>query len=425
MKTGSTGDGSSAPVTGPSWLSNPGHRHWLLAEAQRLIGFFQHSVLDPAGGFFELDGDGRPYGDTKRHLVTTARMTHNFALAHLLGCPGAGTLADHGLQSLRSIHRDAVNGGYYWIAGRGEGTDRGKQAYGHVHVLLAASTAAVAGRPGADELLGEVWSLLESRFPPGPAGLLCDEYEEDWKGPSSYRGQNCNMHFVEALMAAADATGDRAYLLRAEKIAVKLISELTAANGWRLAEHYNNSWEVDRDFNRDDPENIFWPYGSIIGHWLEWARLLVQLRDALGPSGDGDWMLAAATRLFELALEEGWDERVGGFVYTVEFDGRPFNRDRYWWTHAEAIGAASVLARLTGDPLYERWYRTFWDFVDTHFVDHRRGGWYPQLDRHNAPTETPWKGKPDLYHSLQSYLFPLVPAGKGLAVSLRSGHLDG
>ena len=136
-------------------------------------------------------------------------------------------------------------------------------------------------------------------------------------------------------------------------------------------------------------------------------------------------MLAAATRLFELAVEEGWDERVGGFVYTVEFDGRPFNRDRYWWTHAEAIGAASVLARITGDPLYERWYRTFWDFVDMHFVDHRRGGWYPQLDRRNVPTETPWKGKPDLYHSLQAYLFPLVPAGKGLAVSLRSGLLDG
>ena len=281
------------------------------------------------------------------------------------------------------------------------------------------------GSPEADEILREVWSLLEKRFRTEPTGLLADEFAEDWEGPTSYRGQNCNMHFVEALMAAADATGDRVFLERAERIAVKLIAELTASNDWRLAEHYNERWEIDRDFNRDDPENLFWPYGSIIGHWLEWARLLLQLRDALGSTDNEAWMLAAAQRLFALAIEEGWDTRIGGFVYTVEFDGRPFNRDRYWWTHAEAIGAASVLARITGDPLYERWYRTFWDFVDGHFIDHRRGGWYPQLDRRNTPTETPWKGKPDLYHSLQAYLFPLIPAGKGLASSLRDGHLDG
>jgi sulfoquinovose isomerase len=418
---------SGAPVNASlsSWLSNAGHRHWLLAESKKLIDFFKPAVMDPAGGFFELDSDGRPFNDSRRHLVTTTRMTHTFALAHLLGHPGAAPLADHGIRSLRSLHRDAIHGGYYWVAGKGDGTDRSKQAYGHVHVLLAASTARVAGIPGAEELLQDAWSLLEGRFRTEPTGLLADELAEDWAGPSAYRGQNCNMHFVEALMAAADATGDRMYLERAERIATKLISELTAANDWRLAEHYTMSWEIDRDFNREDPENLFWPYGSIIGHWLEWARLLLQLREGLGPSGSNAWMLSAAQRLFASGIEEGWDTRIGGFLYTVEFDGRPFNRDRYWWTHAEAIGAASVLARTTGDPLYERWYRTFWDFVDAHFIDHARGGWYPQLDRRNAPTETPWKGKPDLYHSLQAYLFPLIPAGKGLAVSLRDGHIGG
>lgn len=423
MKHETDTSGTHAPAAAAGWLSHPGHRQWLLTEAHRLVDFYQYAIVDPAGGFFELDDHGRPFDDPRRHLVATARMTHNFALAHLLGHPGAAALVDHGIRSLRSIHCDPVHGGYYWIAGRSDSTDHNKQAYGHVHMLLAASTAMVAERPGAEELLRDVWSLLEKRFRSGPVGLLADEFAEDWTGPTPYRGQNCNMHFVEALMAAADATGDRAYLDRAERIAAKLISELTAANEWRLAEHYNERWEIDRDFGRDDPENLFWPYGSIVGHWLEWARLLLQLRAALASSANQAWMLTAAQRLFALALEEGWDPRIGGFIYTVEFDGRPFNRDRYWWTHAEAIGAASVLAGVTGDAGYERWYRTFWDFVDRHFIDHRRGGWYPQLDRRNAPSNTPWKGKPDLYHTLQAYLVPLVPAARGLAVSLRSGHL--
>jgi sulfoquinovose isomerase len=410
-------------VAASNWLTHRGHQHWLLAEAHRLIGFFQDAVVDPNGGFFELDDEGRPFENPLRHLVATARMTHAFALAHLLGHPGSARVVDHGIRSLNGIHRDPVHGGYYWIAGPGSQGDHHKQAYGHVHVLLAASSALVAERPGASELLRTAWALLQERFGSGPAGLLADEFEEDWRGPSRYRGQNCNMHFVEALMAASDATGDRAFLERAEAIAAKLINELTRANGWRLAEHYTGEWEIDRDFNHDDPENLFWPYGSIVGHWLEWARLLLQLRAALGPSRGRDWMLPAAQRLFALAVEEGWDTRAGGFLYTVEFDGRPLNRDRYWWTHAEAIGAAAVLAGVTGSAEYERWYRTFWDFVDAHFVDHRLAGWHPQLDADNVPSDKPWKGKPDMYHTLQAYLLPLIPAARGLAVSLGNGQL--
>jgi len=291
-------------------------------------------------------------------------------------------------------------------------------------VLLAASSAILAERPGAAELLRDVWSLLETRFRSTTSGLLVEEFAEDWKGPTPYRGQNSNMHFVEALMAAGDATGDRSFLDRAAGIAAKLIGELTVSNSWRLAEHYNERWEIDKDFNRNDPENLFWPYGSIVGHWVEWARLLLQLRGALGSSPREAWMLGAARHLFALALRDGWDSEIGGFVYTVEFDGRPMNRARYWWTHAEAIGTASVLAKVTGDSSYEGWYRALWDFVDEHFVDHKRGGWYPQLDSRNAPVDAPWKGKPDLYHILQAYLMPLVPAAQGLGVSLRDGNIE-
>jgi sulfoquinovose isomerase len=403
------------------WLGSLGHSNWLLAEAHRLIDFFQEAVFDPSGGFYELDDGGRPYDDPRRHLVTTTRMTHNFAIAHLLGHPGAARLVDHGITSLRTMHHDAKHGGYAWVCAPGAGGDPSKQAYGHVHVLLAASSALVAERPGARDLLTEVWSVLENRFRSDPSGLLADQFTQDWTGPAPYRGQNSNMHFVEALMAAADATGDRAFLERAESIANRLIARLTASNGWHLAEHYNEQWEIDQDFNRDDPENLFWPYGSIVGHWMEWARLLLQLRTALGGSPRQDWMLEAAERLFALAIDEGWDKRTGGFLYTVEFDGRPSNRDRYWWTHAEAIGAAAVLTRVSAKAGYDTWYRTFWDFVSEHFIDHRNGAWYPQLDRHNKPTDYPWKGKPDLYHSLQAYLVPLVPAGGGLAVSLKRG----
>lgn len=405
-----------------SWLRNRGHQHWLLDQTHRLIGFYQYACVDPRGGFFELDSEGRPQQNATRHLVVTSRMVHNFSLAHMLGRPGATPLIDHGLRFLREAHRDRTHGGYYWVVDHDGPVDSGKQAYGHAFVLLAASSALIAERPGAEELLYDVWSVLEEHFWSEPGGLVVEEFAEDWTGPGPYRGQNSNMHLVEALLAAFEATDDRVYLERATRIAERLIRDLTANNGWRLSEHYTEDWEVDPDYNRDDPENMFRPYGSVVGHWPEWSRLLLGIR-ALSEDPP-PWLLDAARRLFDLAVGEAWDEETGGFVYTVEFDGTPLNRDRYQWPISEAIGAAAILADVSGEEKYEHWYRTLWDFADRHIIDRERGGWYYLLDPDNKPKEVPGvvTGKPDLYHALQSCLAPLLPSDAGIGASLHAAR---
>jgi mannose/cellobiose epimerase-like protein (N-acyl-D-glucosamine 2-epimerase family) len=228
------------------------------------------------------------------------------------------------------------------------------------------------------------------------------------------------MHLVEGLLAAAEAAGEPVHVERARVVAERLIRERTAANDWRVAEHYTTDWEIDREYNRDDPENIFRPYGSIIGHWFEWARLLLQVRSAARP--EGDWMVDAAERLFRKAVDEGWDGRRGGLVYTVDFGGQPLNRERYWWPVAEAIAAAAYLEHATGDAYYERWYRTFWDFADEHLVDHERGGWQHTLDAENRPTFSVYEGKVDVFHALHAYLLPLLPKDELPAAALAHGR---
>ena len=60
--------------------------------------------------------------------------------------------------------RDPVNGGYFWGVGYEAPTDTTKQAYGHAFVLLAASSAKVAGHPDADRLLTDISTVLAERF---------------------------------------------------------------------------------------------------------------------------------------------------------------------------------------------------------------------------------------------------------------------
>jgi sulfoquinovose isomerase len=406
---------------GLGWMDSPHHHAWLATETGRLLDFYRFGAPDDArGGFWWLDDDGRPLTRQGKQLWINARMVHTFAIGALLGRPGCAPLVQHGLRYLlEGPLRDATHGGWMWaVDERDHVTDPSKQAYGHAFVLLAACSAASAGFD-ARSLLDDVTQIIDRHFWREADGLCVDTYDRAWSACEPYRGQNSNMHMTEALMAAAEATGDRRHVARAVRIAERLIRELTASNDWRLAEHYDPSWTIDRDYNREQPDALFRPYGSTIGHWLEWARLLLQLRSLAGEQMA--WALDAARTLFERALVEGWDGDRSGFVYSVDWDGSPLNRDRYHWVIAEALGAAVYLYRATGEEAYGQWYRMFWDYADRYLIDHRRGGWRHQLDPANRPTSDAWEGKPDLYHALQATLFARLPPDRGLCLALASG----
>ncbi len=411
----------TAAASAAKWTALPYHRTWLLDQASGLFDFFERHSIDPAGGFFSLDDRGRPITRTAssgaapaRAIHSTSRMVHCFAIARLIGRPGAEAFIDHGMDFLWRNHRDITNGGYFWSAGRDGPVDDRKQAYGHAFVLLAASSAKVAGHPDADRLLADVSEILHARFWEKARGAAAEEFGRDWKAISRYRGQNSNMHLTEACMAAFEATGDNAYLEMAESIATLLIRTLAAANGWRVPEHFNENWEIDRDYAGGD---VFRPYGTTPGHWLEWTRLLLQLWE-LGGRRLG-WLCDAAASLFARAISEGWNVESGGFHYTFDWTGRPHLRNRLWWPCAEGIGAAAFLNAIDGAPRYEEWYRRIWDFVASHLIDRENGGWRAEAVDPAAQTVALFDGKPDLYHALQACLIPLLPTAgtitRGLA----------
>ena len=396
----------------PRFTDRAAHRQWLISEALDLIALFQRSALNPEGGFFTLDTNGAPNpparadaGDV-RQLHDTTRLVHCFAIAHLLGLPGAERFVDHGMRFLRSRHHDPANGGYFWSVDDTGPADSSKQAYGHAFVILAASSAQIVGHPDAKALFEDAMAVLERRFWDESVGATTEEYTADWQPLGDYRGQNSNMHLTEALMAAFEAFGDRRHLTMAERIAELVIDRHARAEGWRVPEHFTADWEVDRDYAGDP---MFRPSGTTPGHALEWSRLLVQLWE----SGQREkaWLLEAAEALFRSTVESAWDEAHGGFYYTLGWDDAPERTDRYWWPCAEGIGAAAVLSEATGGaPQYELWYRRIWGFVANHVIDHMHGGWFPELDAALRPAYRVFAGKPDLYHALQACLIPLLPS---------------
>ena len=399
-----------------NWTSLTTHRDWLTAQANALFDFYQYASINPRGGFFELDAGGRP-SESLRQLHATTRMVHCFSIGHLLGRPGAAELVDHGMDYLWNGHRDSRYGGYVWSLDDDGPRDATKQAYGHAFVLLAASSAKLAGHPLADALLADVSEVLDKRFWEERHGAVAEEFAEDWSPAGDYRGQNSNMHLTEALMAAFEATGESLYLTRAERIAGLIIGRHAAGLGYRVAEHFHADWTLDRDYRGSD---IFRPAGTTPGHWLEWSRLLLQLWELGGRRLD--WLPPAADQLFRRAVELGWDHEKGGFFYTLDWDDKPALRQKLWWPACEAVGAAFFLAAHRPDPFHEEWYRRIWGFCANRLIDHRAGGWRHELAEDLAPASSFFAGKPDIYHALQACLIPLYPATGSLTRVIPAGQ---
>ncbi len=407
---------------GTPWLASAAHRRWLEAEGDRLLDFSRAS-RHPAGGFAWLDVAGRPELDQPVELWITCRMTHVFALGHLMGRPGCGTLADDGLRALAGRFHDAIHGGWYAAVDADGPTGREKSAYPHAFVVLAAASATCAGRPGAAALLDEALEVLLTRFWTDEAGMVVEEWDESFSTLDPYRGVNANMHTVEALLAAADATGDRSLLDKALRIVSRVLHDLGRNNHWRLPEHFDEQWSPLLDYNQDTPAHPFRPYGATIGHGLEWARLALHLRAAIGASAPG-WLLDDAVELFDASIRDGWaTDGADGFVYTVDWDGKPVVRERMHWVAAEATNTAAALHAATGEPAYGVWYATWWDHIAEVFLDQELGSWHHELDAQNRPSDTVWKGKPDTYHAFQATLIPRLPLTPALAAALRDGLL--
>ncbi len=402
-----------------SWVSSREHRSWLTEGALRLLRFYRATV-DSDGSFVELDDDGRPLPTgcppataRRQNLLTVTRAVHCYAAGEMLGIPGCATVVERGLETLWNEHRDPRAGGYIAAVGRGGPDDTTKMGYGHAHVLLAAAAGLAAGHARAPELLEDVLAVIDEHFWSDADGASsAEDYDAGWNELEPYRGVNSNMHLCESLLAAATATGSAELAERARRLVAKFIDGQARDHGWLLPEHYDTAWRPMLEHNRDRIDDPFRPYGATIGHSLEWSRLVLGAGLASGRLG-GE-LIEMSEAMFARGVQAGWDERIGGLYYTVGWDGAPVNSDRYWWPIAEGIATSSYLARITGKPMYETWYRRFWEFADAHLIDHERGGWYPMLDDHNVRKSHPWYGKPDIYHSLQAYLLPLLPVAPSL-----------
>ena len=370
---------------------------------------FGHRFPSPGGSSYYLGDDGTPWADRPRETWITSRMCHVYSLGAMLGHEGSEELADAALKGLRGELHDDNHGGWYAGINQDGSILPTKQCYAHAFVILAATSALLAGRPNAKELLKDALAIYDKFFWDDEIGLSVDTWNTDFTELDSYRGINANMHTVEAFLAAADATDNGNYRVRAGRIITHIV-EWARNNNWRIPEHFTDDWKPNLECNKEKPDDQFKPYGATPGHGIEWSRLITQWAISTYGSADNENAkdyIKIAEKLYCRAIEDGWNaDGQPGICYTTDWAGKPIVHDRMHWTLAEAINSSAVLYRVTENERYKKDYAEFMEYLDEKVLDHKNGSWFHQLDKNNNLLNTVWPGKSDIYHALQATMIP-------------------
>ncbi len=356
-------------------------REFLLDHSQSILDFYNPRVIDKTGGYFQnYYDDGQLFQANFRQLVSSTRIVVNYASAAIIyNNEDYLAMAKHGLDYVEKVHWQQEKQAYAWTLVDHQGDDMTQQAYGYAFVLLAYAAAKKAGLIESDEALLRTYDLLEQRFWQADFGLYADEISAEGT-LSDYRGQNANMHLCEAMIAAFEATQNKQFLTRAQTIAGNIVlrqAELTDGLVW---EHYTTEFQPDWDYNKDDPKNLYRPWGFQPGHQTEWSKLLLML-NRHAPEA---WLVDSARSLFDRAYKAAWDEQYGGLIYGFDPQGNSCDDDKYFWVQAESFAAAAMLYQVTNDPKYLEQYNALWQYSWDHMVDHEHGAWFRVLKRNNS-----------------------------------------
>lgn len=142
------------------------------------------------------------------------------------------------------------------------------------------------------------------------------------------------MHLLEALLALHAATGDGAYLDRAQRLGKLGRERLYRSDHGALPEYF-------ADALGPLPDEI----GTVIepGHQFEWSYLLADLADRSGTHDPVAETLRATGEVY------GVDPASGMIYEELYLDGRPRKTSSRLWTHTERLKASLKRFAATGD----------------------------------------------------------------------------
>ncbi|MEP6683590.1 MAG: AGE family epimerase/isomerase, partial [Parafilimonas sp.] len=228
-----------------------------------------------------------------------------------------------------------------------------------------------------------------------------------------YKDQNSSIHILEALTELYKVWKDPLVKERLNEMLELIRDKIVTPKGY-LQLYFTYDWKpVSYHDSSDDviKKNHYIDHVSF-GHDVETAYLMQEADEALNGKASAK-TLAVGKKMVDHALQNGWDNSVGGFYdEAYYFKNKPgltiTDKGKNWWAQAEALNTLLMFSDMYPNDSMHYLQKFFkqWQYVQTYLIDHEHGDWYEEgLD--NSPEYKTrlkaqiWKGS---YHNFRALM---------------------
>lgn len=354
------------------------------------------------GGFLStFTFDFKPTGEQDKMIVSQSRhvWTSSKAAEAYPSNPDYKTSADHGFKFLRDVMWDKTYGGFYTLVDRQgnvkSSSNEEKTAYGNAFAIYALAAYYHAfGDTSALKLAqnGFMWLEKHSHDP------VYKGYFQHMKRDGSrikresnvqstqdlgYKDQNSSIHLLEAFTELYTVWPDELVGERVKEM-LSLIRDTIVNDKGSLTLFLLPDW-TPVSFS-DSSEAVIMKHRHLdhvsFGHDVETAYLMLEASHVVGIK-DNEKTIAIGKKMVDHALDNGWDDKVGGFYdegyYFKNKPGLTIIRDtKNWWAQAEGLNTLLIMADQFPDDDHEYFekFKTMWTYTKTNLIDHEHGEWY-------------------------------------------------
>ena len=368
------------------------HRVWVRDQLDKSVNFWLKHGMDPVNGgvYTCLDREGKVYS-TDKSVWMQGRCAWTFAaLCATYGVKEEWLAASKScLDFLEKfcINRAAGNRMYFTVTG--DGKPLRQRRYCFSEGFYAIANAEYYGVTGDKVCLERaraaydlIWKLNQGLIQ-DPTGLGPKTIPETRSG----RGLANPMIYLNttSVLRRVDPEQEALYNERAAKCVEEIFQ-------------YHFKPELGCTLENVGPNGEFRgevTEGRVVnpGHDIECSWFLME--DANRTTGNQK-QFDTARKIFDLAINAGWDKEYGGLLYFIDCLGNPpesYEHDmKLWWPHNEILIASMMLYRDTGCEEYLEWFNKTLDYCKTYFADDEFGEWYGYLRRDGKPTMPAAKG---------------------------------
>ena len=382
-----------------------------------------------------------------RHMWTSAKAAAYFDSEVYAEC------AIHGFNFFRDRLWDNKYGGFYeMLDDHGNICDHlgfcdEKRTVGNAYVIYGlAALCELTGEPSVLELAKKAFYWIEENaFDPKYGGyfqFLTRQgmpFDRNSKHKTvaldadevGYKDQNSSVHLLEAYTELYNVWHDETLKEKLQSLLTLIRDVITTPEGYMnlFFDYYWKAVSFRQAPNGLREKNYRLEHISF-GHDYETAFLMLEASHTLGLANDYK-TLAVAKKMLDHAIENGWEEKNGGFVdaayyFPHEDKCTITSNTKNWWAQAEALNVLLMMSKIFPlENVYKEYFVKEWNYIEKFLLDHEHGDWYgggldkqPNLAR--GPKGHIWKAA---YHTGRSLMnctkilsrdFPeLSPSNKG------------